>query len=121
MLQRFIAPFSLALLLAAAEPAIDKAKKQQAEKKFDEAVSTLDAAHKAKPKSVEIRKALADAHMQAGDSYMYNESLPPFRKYPAALRHYRSTLRLDPKNKKAADNIAMIEGIYKQMGRPIPR
>lgn len=111
----------LALTLLAAETSVVQSRKLISEKKFDEAIAVLEKSRAAKPSSREIQMALADAHMQAGDSFMYNASLPPFRKYPTALRHYRSAVKLNPKNAKAKENIATIEGIYKQMGRPVPQ
>lgn len=116
-----IAGLLLSFCLLAADPAVDKAKKSLADKKYDDAIGTLEAALKAKPKSTEVQKALADAYLAKGDSFMYNESLPPFQKYPNALRTYRKVLTYDKENKKAKENIATIEGIYKQMGRPIPQ
>ena len=56
-----------------------------------------------------------------GDFNMFNEQMPPFRKYPAALRAYRQVLTYDKTNKKAATNIKTIEDIYKSMGRPVPQ
>lgn len=39
---------------------------------------------------------------------------------PAALRHLRRVLELDPGNPQAIEQIALIEGIYRSMGREIP-
>lgn len=112
--------FGLAAALIAAAAAVEQAKKQMADKKFDQAVATLESAHKAKPKSTEIHKALGEAHLAKGESLMYNEALPPRQKYPGALRAYREVLKYDKENAKAKQQIATIEGIYKQMGRPVP-
>jgi tetratricopeptide (TPR) repeat protein len=111
----------LAGSLLAADPAVDKAKKLLADKKYDEAITSLEAAHKAKPKSVEVQKELSEAYTLKGDSSMYNESAPPRQRYPDALRAYRKAVENDKDNKKAKDNVALIEGIYKQMGRPVPQ
>ena len=89
--------------------------------KYSEAIELLDKAHTANPKSTEITKALADAHLAAADSYMADAALPPMRKYPSALRAYRKVLEFDKNNQKAKENVAQIEAIYKQMGRPIPQ
>ena len=114
-----------ALLLAgalyAADPAVEKANKLIADKKFDDAITTLDAADKAKPKNADIQKALANAYLGKADSLMYNAALPPRQKYPDALRNYRKVLLYDKTNKKATEGVNTIEGIYKQMGRPIPQ
>ena len=112
---------SLAGSLLAADPAVDKAKKLLADKKYDEAITSLEAAHKAKPKSVEVQKELSEAYTLKGDSSMYNDAAPPRQRYPDALRAYRKAVENDKDNKKAKDNVALIEGIYKQMGRPVPQ
>lgn len=108
---------TLAISLVAADATVDAAKKKIAEKKYDEAITQLD---KAKP-TPEVKKALAEAYLGKGDSMMYNDAMPPRMKYPGALKAYREVLKYDANNKKAKDNIAMIEGIYKSMGRPIPQ
>ena len=109
-----------AITLMAADPTVEKAKKDVAAKNYDAAITALEAAHKKNPKSAEVTTALADALVAKGDSFMYNESLPPRMKYPQALRAYREVLKYDKTNKKAQQNIATIEGIYKSMGRPVP-
>ena len=52
---------------------------------------------------------------------MYESSLPPKEKYPAALKQYRFVATIDPSNAEAKQNISLVEGIYSQMGRPIPQ
>ena len=59
--------------------------------------------------------------MAKADAFMNDDSAPPRIRYTTALRAYRETLKYDPANKKAQENIATIEGIYKQMGRPVPQ
>ena len=118
---------SLALILAlastvfAADADVTQAQTLLKAHKYTEAIALLDKAHAAKPKSVEVTKALTGANLEAADSYMADASMPPMRKYPAALRAYRKVLELDKTNKKAKDNVTQIEDIYKQMGRPIPQ
>jgi tetratricopeptide (TPR) repeat protein len=111
----------LAVSLFAGDAAVDQAKKQIAGKKYDEAIATLEPALKAKPKSVEVQKALSEAYTGKADVLMNNAALPPRQKYPEALRAFRKAVELDKENKKAKDGAEMIEGIYKQMGRPVPR
>ncbi|MEO8026823.1 MAG: hypothetical protein ABI823_10125 [Bryobacteraceae bacterium] len=120
-MKRFLAGLAVAGIMLAANSIVEDAKKKIKEGKYDEAITALDAEHKAKPKSPEVTTALVDAHMAYGDFNMNNPQLPPFRKYPAALREYRKVVEIDKTNKKANENIATIEGIYKQMGRPIPK
>lgn len=121
MFRRGIISAALSLALLSAADSVAAAKKLIASKKYEEAVQELKIAQKATPKSAEVQKLLIEAGMGAGDALMTNPNLPPMRKYPAALRHYREVVKLDPKNKRAMDNIALIEGIYKQMGRPVPQ
>lgn len=108
---------TLACSLFAADATVETAKKNIAAKKYDEAITQLE---KAKP-SPEVKKTLADAYLAKADSMMYNDALPPRVKYPGALKAYREVLKYDKDNKKAKENIASIEGIYKSMGRPIPQ
>ena len=110
----------MALGLLAADQAVLEADKKMKEGKYDEAISTLMAAEKAKPKSPEIKKALVDTHLAYADSFMSGQ-LPPRQKYPNALREYRKVLEYDKANAKAQKNINDIETIYKSMGRPIPQ
>jgi tetratricopeptide (TPR) repeat protein len=112
---------TLAGTLFAADPAVDKARKDIADKKYDEAITALETAQKKSPKSAEVTKALADAYLAKGDSLMANEQMPPRMKYPSALKAYRQVLVYDKANKKAQSQIATIEGIYKSMGRPVPQ
>jgi tetratricopeptide (TPR) repeat protein len=107
--------------LLAADPVVEKARKDVAAKKYDDAITALEAAHKKNPKSAEVNKAQTEALVAKGDSFMYNEALPPRMKYPSALKAYRQALVYDKENKKARTQIATIEGIYKSMGRPIPQ
>ncbi len=113
-------PAILAATLLAADPVIDSAHKKVAEKKYDEAISQLEGSYKAKP-TPDLKKALAEANLAKADAFMNDDSAPPRIRYTTALRSYRETLKYDPANKKAQQNIATIEGIYKQMGRPIPQ
>ncbi len=90
------------------------------EKKFSDAAKLLED-EDAKTKTAKPNQKLADAHVLLGNAYMYEDSLPPFQKYPSALRQFRGALKYDPENKKAKQNIETIEGIYKSMGRPVPQ
>jgi hypothetical protein len=81
----------------------------------------LYAAYKQTPKDAMLGHALSNAHVKYGDSYMYNDQLPPMQKYPNALRQYREALVYEKTNAIALKNVDMIESIYKSMGRPIPK
>lgn len=123
MLRKFILTSALAGSLLALEPkVVTEAKVMTKAGKHPEAIVALEGALKTSPKdAVAIKAALADANMALGDFNMFNEQMPPFRKYPAALRAYRQVLTYDKANKKAATNIKTIEDIYKSMGRPVPQ
>jgi hypothetical protein len=108
-------------LLLAANAKVDQAKAKVKEGKYEEAITLLETEQKAQPKNAEVKTALVQTHLAYGDSLMNNAELPPFRKYPGALRQYRAVLQYDAANKKAKDNIALIEGIYKSMGREVPK
>ena len=112
--------FAAASLLAA-DPAVTQAKKELAAKNYDAAITGLQVATKANPKSAEIKATLVEALLAKADSIMYNEALPPRAKYPEALRNYRQVLTVDKENQKAKASISTIENIYKSMGRPIPQ
>ncbi|MBL8230593.1 MAG: tetratricopeptide repeat protein [Bryobacterales bacterium] len=104
-----------------AQSAIDAAKKKSKEGKHDEAIAALEAELKKNPKDAKVKTALAEAHLANGEFFMFNDQMPPFRKYPTALRQFRKTVEYDPTNKKAKEHIATIEGIYKSMGREVPK
>jgi tetratricopeptide (TPR) repeat protein len=110
-----------AAMMFGANKAVDEAKALMKDKKYEEAVAVLEPAAKAAPKDTAVKNAMIEALMGNGDAYMYNEKLPPFKKYPSALRSYRRVLEFDKANQKAKDNVSMIEGIYKSMGRPVPQ
>ena len=111
----------LAGALFAADAVTDAAKKKSADGKYEEAIADLDAAYKKNPKSAELKKALTDTHFAQGNSLMNNAQMPPFRKYPGALKSFRKTLTFDPNHEQAKANIKTIEDIYKSMGRPVPQ
>ncbi len=109
------------LALFAANPKVADAAAKVKAGKFEEAIAVLEPLNKANPKDAEVSTALANAHLKYGDSFFYNESLPPRQKYRPALKQYRMVLNYDKQNKDAATKIKLIEDIYKQMGMPIPQ
>jgi tetratricopeptide (TPR) repeat protein len=110
-----------AMMAAAANPKVAEAQAKVKAGKYEEAIAVLGPAHKANPKDAEVAKALAETHLKYGDSFMYNEQLPPRQKYRPALKQYREVLAIDPAHKDAGAKVKLIEGIYKQMGMPIPQ
>jgi len=122
MLGKLIPTLALAaILVAGANPKVADAQAKVKAGKFEEAIAVLEPAYKTNPKDAEVSKALADAHLKYGDSFMYNEQLPPRQKYRPALKQYREVLAIDPANKDAKSKVSLIEGIYKQMGMPVPQ
>ncbi|MFN0165337.1 MAG: hypothetical protein ACKV22_02815 [Bryobacteraceae bacterium] len=122
MTRKWLLPAALYAILAyAANPKVADANKRLKEGKFDEAIAALETEAKVKPKDAEVKTALANAHFAYGDSLMNNAQLPPMRKYPGALRQFRQTLTYDANHKKAKESIALIEGIYRSMGRDVPK
>jgi tetratricopeptide (TPR) repeat protein len=80
-----------------------------------------EAAYLKTPKNAALKKAFAQANAQLGRATMYDPATPPRTKYPAALGYYRKALALDPANKIAREDKKLVEDVYKQMGRPVPK
>lgn len=87
---------------------------------LENAQLSAKAAFAKKPKDAKAKKAYIDATMKLADAELISPALLPKDKYPKALRHYREVRKVDPKHTKANEQIALIEGIYKSMKRPIP-
>lgn len=123
MHRKFLLLTVLATSLMAFQPAVvTSARAMTKAGKHTEAIAALEGALKTSPKdATAIKAALAESYLAFGDFNMFNEQMPPFRKYPAALRSYRKVLEFDKTNRKASANIATIEGIYKSMNRPVPQ
>jgi len=105
-----------------ADPAkIDEAVKLIAAKDFDKGIPMIDDLGKASPNDELVKKAQVDGHLKYANFLMYESLQPPKEKYPSALRQYKLVASIDPNNAEAKENINLIEGIYNQMGRPIPQ
>ncbi len=98
--------------------AVEDAQKLIKDGKYDAAIVLLD---KGDAKQPAVAKALVAAHMGKADFFMSNDQVPPREKYTTALREYRKVLVYEKTNKKALDNVKVIEDIYKSMGRPVPQ
>jgi hypothetical protein len=127
MIKTFMAYAMLFLLFAAgcgekkADPAkVDEAAKLIANKDFEKGIALIDDLGKSSPSDELVKKEQVDAHMKYANFLMYESTLPPKEKYPSALRQYRLVVSIDPTNSEAKENVNLIEGIYNQMGRPIP-
>ncbi len=88
--------------------------------KLDKEYKAAEAAYKKAPKDKKVVKKYADASFALGMGTMVGEGLTPREKYTGALKYLRRSVKADPKNKLAKEQIEMIESIYKSMGRPIP-
>jgi hypothetical protein len=84
-------------------------------------VADLEGKLKKNPNDPAVKKQLAEALYQQGYAIMTDDSIMPRQKYGPALKLYNRALALDPTNQGAKENKALIENIYKQMGRPIPQ
>jgi tetratricopeptide (TPR) repeat protein len=82
--------------------------------------------HKAKaafvknPNDRTVRRRYVEATVAYGNAVMLSPNLLPREKYPRALRLFREALKHDPEHRQAKAHKAMIEDIYKSMGRPVP-
>ena len=128
MIKKLVAFSILSLLFAAgcgekkADPAkIDEATKLIDNKDFEKGIAMIDDLGKASPSDELVKKAQVDAHMKYANFLMYESLLPPKEKYPSALHQYKLVATIDPSNAEAKQNINLIEGIYNQMGRPVPQ
>jgi hypothetical protein len=86
----------------------------------DPKLKALEARLAKSPDDAKLKAEAADAYAQAGDKMMNDQGLPPRTKYRGALKLFRRAVALNPKQKQAADGIALIEGIYRSMGMPVP-
>lgn len=80
-----------------------------------------EAAYKKKPTDAKLKKAHIEAATKLADAVLVSPALPPREKYPKSLRLYRGVVKIDAKNAHAKKQIDLIEGIYRSMGRPIPK
>lgn len=116
------APFAGAAKMTCAE-ALKQAPKDDASlaplaKNYDAAAAKL----KKSPKDAKAKKA----YIEAGEKYCHelvhgqNKLSAPV-KYRAGLAVCRQVLAVDPKNAHCTEDRDQIEGIYKQMGRDVPK
>lgn len=103
----------------AAPKATAEDKAQYAKAQKDQAAAK--AAFLKKPKDASLKKKYVEATAKFGTVCMTTNVLERKAKYAMALRYYREALKVDPKNEEALNNKGMIERIYTQMGRPIPK
>jgi len=114
----------VALLIGAVGYCQGAAKLDQKELAMLKGLEKTYSAAKAKslkaPKDAKLKKDYVGATLKYADAVLVSPALSPKEKYPRSLKLYREARKVDPKNAHAKENIDLIEGIYKQMGRPIP-
>lgn len=115
----------IAVLAGCSEPKADAAKLNHANAlvntgNYEQGITALDELARSSPNDLALKQSMISAHMKFANYYMFNDTLSPKIKYPAALKHYRQVLNLDPENKDAKDNAQQIVEIYKMMGREVP-
>ncbi|MBN1633822.1 MAG: hypothetical protein JW917_06630 [Ignavibacteria bacterium] len=64
-----------------------------------------------------IRKHLSAGNAFSPDGNVHHMNRESFR---TSLKHYRRVLELDPLNNAAKEGKELIEGMYKQIGLPVP-
>lgn len=79
------------------------------------------AAYNKNPKDAAAKKAYAQTLADLGKAQMLDQSMPPAKRYPTALKTLRESVKLDPTNKQAAGDVKLIEDAYKSMGKPVPK
>jgi hypothetical protein len=88
---------------------------------LDQYQQALDILGDADQDDAQVMQLKKDTHLLYGLWLTYSaDSVQMSERMGGALRHFRKVLELDPGNSRAQAEIDQIEGIYKQMGRPIP-
>jgi tetratricopeptide (TPR) repeat protein len=86
--------------------------------RYEQALDLLRDAGQKDPQVIHLKR---DTHLLYGIWLTYSaDSIQMPERMSGALRHYRRVLELDPDNRRAKNEIDQIEGIYQQMGRPVP-
>jgi tetratricopeptide (TPR) repeat protein len=85
---------------------------------YEQALDLLGNADQNDPQVMQLKR---DTHLLYGLWLTYSaDSVQMSERMGGALRHFRRVMQLDPENSRAQAEIEQIEGIYTQMGRPIP-
>lgn len=118
----------LSLMMGVAASASAQAKLSDMDKKelamlagLEKKHVAAEAAFKKKPADAKLKKTHLDAARKLADAVLVSPALAPKDKYPKSLRLYRGIVKVEPKNAHAKKQIDLIEGIYRSMGRPIPK
>lgn len=75
-----------------------------------------------KSKTDANKQELIKKHLAAGNAYSPNGDMQHMSResFRTSLKHYRRVLELDPSNAAAKEGKELIEGMYQQIGLPIP-
>ena len=114
----FVALMTLLAALGIAQTPTASAKKLQ---QLEKAYVTAKAELAKKPKDKKVKDKFVVAGVKFGHESMMSPDLGPRIKYKQALKIYSEVLKVDPKNPVARQETDLIVGIYKQMGRPVPK
>jgi hypothetical protein len=89
---------------------------------LDKAFADAQAKLKKSPKDAKVKKTYVEAAYKYGHTVMTSQGKLPSRvMYRAALALFRKALAVNPEHKPSLDDKKLIEGIYQQMGMPIPK
>ncbi len=75
-----------------------------------------------KSKTEANKQELIKKHLAAGDAFSPNGDMQHMSResFRTSLKHYKRVLELDPSNAAAKEGKKLIEGMYEQIGLPIP-
>ena len=113
--------FMLATVAQFAQATITEAQEKAQITKLSKKMNASKAAFEKDKKNNKLKASYIKDAMAVADMTLEALYLSPKQKYPASLRLYRAVLKLDSKHKAANEKKNLIEGIYKSMGRPVPK
>lgn len=115
-------PFAGAAKITIAEAMRQAPKADPALVPYEKKMLAAEAQLKKNPKNPAAKKAYVEAAYAYGHATMLDRGkLTPPVQYRAALGLYNKALAVDPGHKPSRSDKELIEGIYKQMGMPVPK
>lgn len=117
------APFAGGPPMSAEEALKSVSKMDAALVPLEKAMQSAEKERKSQPDNAKAKADYVEATYKFGHAIMTDRSgkLPQVVMYRAALAAYRRALAADPKHQPSLDDKKLIEDIYVQMGRPIPK
>jgi hypothetical protein len=117
------APFAGGPAMSAEEALKSVSKMDAALVPLEKAMQSAEKAMKSQPDNAKAKADYVEATYKFGHAIMTDRSgnLPQVVMYRAALAAYRRALAVDPKHQPSRDDKKLIEDIYVQMGRSIPK